>query len=133
VLARVLFALQNPFYEFMLQRNDVVPRNAHSLSEIRRYAPAPRRADDAVPSEGEKSGFRRRIAAASLASYTAKRASIRASQVSTQREFAMRKLIVFAAAAAALMVSACNTVSGIGRDAQAAGRAVTGAAEDAKR
>jgi predicted small secreted protein len=45
----------------------------------------------------------------------------------------MRKLIVFAAAAAALMVSGCNTVSGLGKDAQAAGRAVTGAAEDAKR
>ena len=45
----------------------------------------------------------------------------------------MRKLIVFAAAAAALMISACNTISGIGRDAQAAGRAVTGAAEDARR
>jgi len=45
----------------------------------------------------------------------------------------MRKLIVFAAAAAALMISACNTVSGLGKDAQAAGRAVTGAAEDAKR
>jgi predicted small secreted protein len=45
----------------------------------------------------------------------------------------MRKFIVFTVAAAALMVSACNTVSGLGKDAQAAGRAVTGAAEDAKR
>ncbi len=45
----------------------------------------------------------------------------------------MRKLIVLAAAAASLIVAGCNTVSGIGRDAQAAGRAVTGAAEDAKR
>ena len=45
----------------------------------------------------------------------------------------MRKIIVLAAAAAALMVSACNTVAGVGRDAQAAGRAVTGAAEDVKR
>lgn len=45
----------------------------------------------------------------------------------------MRKLVVLAAAAAALMVSACNTVSGLGKDAQAAGRAVSGAAEDAKR
>ena len=45
----------------------------------------------------------------------------------------MRKIIVLAAAAAALVVSACNTVAGVGRDAQAAGRAVTGAAEDAKR
>ena len=37
-------------------------------------------------------------------------------------------LLVFGA----MLVSACNTVSGVGRDAQAAGRAVTGAAEDAK-
>lgn len=44
----------------------------------------------------------------------------------------MRKLIVLTAAAA-LLVSACNTVSGIGKDASAAGRAVTGAAEDAKK
>ena len=32
----------------------------------------------------------------------------------------MRKLIVLAAAAATLLVGACNTISGIGRDAQAA-------------
>jgi len=45
----------------------------------------------------------------------------------------MRKLIVLAAAASALLVGACNTMSGIGRDLQAAGQAVTGTAEDAKR
>lgn len=45
----------------------------------------------------------------------------------------MRKLIVLAAAAAALWVSGCNTVSGLGRDMQAAGKAMTGAASDAKR
>ncbi|MDZ4372160.1 MAG: entericidin EcnA/B family protein [Phenylobacterium sp.] len=45
----------------------------------------------------------------------------------------MRKLIVLTVAAAALLTAGCNTVSGIGRDAEAAGRAVTGAAEDAKR
>lgn len=45
----------------------------------------------------------------------------------------MRTFIVLAAAAAALWVSGCNTVSGVGRDLQAAGRAVTGAADDAKR
>jgi predicted small secreted protein len=45
----------------------------------------------------------------------------------------MRKLIVLAAAAAALLVGACNTVSGVGRDLQAAGSAVTGTAEDVKR
>jgi predicted small secreted protein len=45
----------------------------------------------------------------------------------------MRKLIVLAAAAAALLVGACNTVSGVGRDLQAAGSAVTGTAEDARR
>ena len=45
----------------------------------------------------------------------------------------MRKVIVLAAAAAALMVSACNTVAGMGRDVQAAGKAVTGTANDARR
>ena len=35
--------------------------------------------------------------------------------------------------AAAFMTSACNTIAGIGRDAQAAGAAVTGAADDMKR
>lgn len=45
----------------------------------------------------------------------------------------MRKIIALAVVAAALMTSACNTVAGIGRDAQAAGAAVTGAAYDMKR
>jgi predicted small secreted protein len=44
----------------------------------------------------------------------------------------MRKLIVFAAAAAALLVASCNTVSGVGKDVSAAGRAVSHTAEDAK-
>jgi predicted small secreted protein len=44
----------------------------------------------------------------------------------------MRKVLILAAAAAALMVSACNTIAGAGRDVQAAGRAVSSTAEDAK-
>ena len=44
----------------------------------------------------------------------------------------MRKIFILFAAAAALTTAACNTVSGVGRDATAAGQAVTGAAEDAK-
>jgi predicted small secreted protein len=44
----------------------------------------------------------------------------------------MRKLIVFAACAAALAVAACNTVEGAGKDVSAAGQAVTKAAKDAK-
>lgn len=44
----------------------------------------------------------------------------------------MRKLIVLAAAAAALFVSACNTVQGLGRDVEAAGKAVTSTADDVK-
>jgi entericidin B len=44
----------------------------------------------------------------------------------------MRKVFVLFAAAAALATAACNTVSGVGRDASAAGEAVTDAAEDAK-
>lgn len=45
----------------------------------------------------------------------------------------MRKVLILAAAAAALLTSACNTVSGLGQDMTAAGRAVTGTAEDARR
>lgn len=41
----------------------------------------------------------------------------------------MRKIFVLVAAAAALTTAACNTVSGVGQDAQAAGRAVTNCAE----
>lgn len=44
----------------------------------------------------------------------------------------MRVMIVLAAAAAALWVSGCNTVAGMGRDVQAAGRAVSTTADDAK-
>ena len=45
----------------------------------------------------------------------------------------MRKLIVLAAAATTLLVAACNTMSGLGEDVQSAGKAVTGAAQDAKK
>ncbi len=41
----------------------------------------------------------------------------------------MRKIIVLAAAAALMTVAACNTVAGVGRDAQAAGEAVEDCAE----
>ena len=44
----------------------------------------------------------------------------------------MRKIIVLAAAAAALLVSACNAIEGMGRDVSAAGRAVADTARDAK-
>ncbi len=44
----------------------------------------------------------------------------------------MRKLIVLAAALAAVSVAACNTVSGAGKDVSAAGHAVTDTANDAK-
>ncbi len=43
----------------------------------------------------------------------------------------MRTMIVLAAAA--LVLAGCNTVAGIGRDVQAAGSAVAGAANDARR
>ncbi|MBA4803474.1 MAG: entericidin A/B family lipoprotein [Brevundimonas sp.] len=43
----------------------------------------------------------------------------------------MRKVFILIAAAAALTTAACNTISGVGRDASAAGEAVTDAAEDA--
>ncbi|MEJ2814801.1 MULTISPECIES: entericidin A/B family lipoprotein [unclassified Caulobacter] len=44
----------------------------------------------------------------------------------------MRKIVILAAVAAALMVSACNTIAGVGQDVSAAGRAVTNTAKDAK-
>lgn len=45
----------------------------------------------------------------------------------------MRKLIVLTAAAAALLVASCNTLSGVGKDVAAAGKAVTQTAEDARK
>jgi predicted small secreted protein len=45
----------------------------------------------------------------------------------------MKKIIALGLVAAALAVSACNTVAGVGRDVQAAGDAVTSGAESAKR
>lgn len=45
----------------------------------------------------------------------------------------MRNLIVLAAAVAAVLMAACNTVQGVGRDVQAAGKAVSSTAEDARR
>jgi predicted small secreted protein len=45
----------------------------------------------------------------------------------------MRNLIVLAAAASALLVASCNTVSGVGKDVTAAGHAVTRTADDAKK
>lgn len=44
----------------------------------------------------------------------------------------MRKLIVLASAAAALLVAGCNTVAGLGKDMSAAGSAVSSTASDAK-
>ncbi|HSV04180.1 MAG TPA: entericidin A/B family lipoprotein [Phenylobacterium sp.] len=44
----------------------------------------------------------------------------------------MRKLIVLAAAAMAVLVAGCNTIQGMGRDMQAAGQAVSSSAQDAK-
>ena len=44
----------------------------------------------------------------------------------------MRNIVVLAAAAAALLVSACNTIEGVGRDVSAAGRAVTDTAREVK-
>jgi predicted small secreted protein len=45
----------------------------------------------------------------------------------------MRKLIVLAAAMSALLVASCNTVEGVGKDVQAAGKAVTNTAHDVKK
>lgn len=45
----------------------------------------------------------------------------------------MRKITILAVLVASLAVTACNTVSGAGRDVEAAGEAVTNTAEDAKK
>jgi predicted small secreted protein len=44
----------------------------------------------------------------------------------------MRKLLIFFAAAAAIAVSACNTIEGAGKDVKATGQAVQDTAQDAK-
>lgn len=44
----------------------------------------------------------------------------------------MRKLVILAAMATSLLVAACNTVEGAGRDVSAAGDAVSDTARDAK-
>ncbi|MEZ0243219.1 MAG: entericidin A/B family lipoprotein [Sphingomonas sp.] len=44
----------------------------------------------------------------------------------------MRKIITFAALGCALLVSACNTVEGVGRDVASAGDTVADAADDNK-
>ena len=44
----------------------------------------------------------------------------------------MRKLILAAACLATFALGACNTIEGLGRDAQAAGSAVSDAARDAR-
>src|SRR5690606_5291321 len=46
-----------------------------------------------------------------------------------QEQADMRKLFVLFAATAALATAACNTVAGVGQDAQAAGEAVENCAE----
>ena len=45
----------------------------------------------------------------------------------------MPKLILLPLLAAALALGACNTIAGIGRDMEAAGEAVTGASDEARR
>jgi entericidin B len=44
----------------------------------------------------------------------------------------MRKFIILAALAASVALSACNTVSGAGKDVSSAGHAVTDTADDSK-
>ncbi|MBX9576532.1 MAG: entericidin A/B family lipoprotein [Caulobacteraceae bacterium] len=44
----------------------------------------------------------------------------------------MKKIVTLTLIAAAMAVSACNTVAGIGRDVSAAGDAVTGASNEAR-
>ena len=48
------------------------------------------------------------------------------------RNFSMKKIIALTLVAASLVVSGCNTISGVGRDVSAVGSAVAAGAEDAK-
>jgi predicted small secreted protein len=45
----------------------------------------------------------------------------------------MRKIVLFAVFAASMVVAACNTVEGAGKDVSSAGDAVSNTAEDAKK
>lgn len=45
----------------------------------------------------------------------------------------MRMTVILATLTACLTLSACNTVSGVGRDMSSVGHAISGTAEDAKR
>jgi len=45
----------------------------------------------------------------------------------------MRTLIMLSLLAASMAISACNTVSGAGKDVESAGTAVSNTAEDAKK
>ncbi len=44
----------------------------------------------------------------------------------------MRKLVAIAVVTSALLVSACNTVEGVGKDVKSAGNTVAKTADDAK-
>jgi predicted small secreted protein len=44
----------------------------------------------------------------------------------------MRKLLLAVALAAPILLSACNTIAGLGKDVEAVGDAMTNSAEDAK-
>jgi len=44
----------------------------------------------------------------------------------------MRKIVVLAIMAASMVVAACNTVEGAGKDVSAAGHAVSNTADDVK-
>jgi len=44
----------------------------------------------------------------------------------------MRKLFLAVMLAAPILLSACNTIAGLGKDVEAVGDAVTNSAEDAK-
>jgi predicted small secreted protein len=44
----------------------------------------------------------------------------------------MRKIVILAALATSMLVAACNTVEGAGKDVSAAGHAVSNTADEAK-
>jgi entericidin A len=61
-----------------------------------------------------------------------RRSLIRAGRHAFNQEIPMRKLMGIAVVAATLMVSACNTIEGVGRDVSSAGDTVAKTANGAK-
>jgi len=79
------------------------------------------------------SGRDDRLDSSDLSILGERRLSPELSHHSFQTRQNMRKFIALGAIAIALTTAACNTIAGVGRDVQAAGRAVTNSSDSARR